>query len=132
MGLLQIRSALAANISSDVNFSDFEVYAYEVKDPRRNCVIVGWPETYDPRGTYAGDIDLILPVRVEIRWLSDEQADYDLMLALDNLRDAIESDRTLQGYVDDLSVAPFEDIGARTGPDDVVIVQFSAPVEIMY
>jgi hypothetical protein len=132
MGLLAIRAALADNILSDPNFSDFEVYAYEVKDPRRPAIIVGWPETYDPRADYAGDIDLIIPVRVEIVWLDDAGTDDMLMSAMENLRDAIETDRTLQNNVDDVSCAPFEEIGTRTSGDDTVIVQFSVPVEIMY
>lgn len=131
MSLATIRTEIASSISGDANFSGWETYGYEPKNPIRPCAIVGWPDTYDPRADYAGNLDLIIPVRFEMVWRDDISNDSVFMSAMDNARAAIETDRTLSGNCDDLSCAPFTDLGTRTLPDDVVIFQFVVPVEIM-
>ena len=130
--LSTIRSALGTQIGADPAFSDFTVYGFEPKNPRRPSVVVGWPDVYDPRGDFAGNVDMVVPIRFEIVWRSDEQVDDELMAAMDAAVAAIESDRTLSGNVDDLSCGPFDSIGARSMPDDTVVATFSVPVEIMF
>lgn len=127
-----IRSALATQIGVHPDFQDYTVYAFEPKNPARPAVIIGWPDVYDPRGTFAGDVDLVLPVRFEIVWRSDEQLDDQMMAAMDSAVAAIEEDRTLLGNVDDLSCGSFSDMGAKTLPDDTVVATFAVPVEIMF
>lgn len=131
MSLVTIRRQLAENIAVDANFASWQVYSYEPKNPHHPCVVIGWPDVYDPRGTFAGNNDVIIPVRFELVWLDDESSDEELMCAMDDAVAAIETDRTLAANVDDLSCAAFTDIGSRTLPDDTVIFQFVVPVEIM-
>ncbi len=131
MSLATIRSRIKTNISGDANFSAYEVYDYEPKNPHHPCVVVGWPDTYDPRADFAGNLDLVIPVRFELVWIDDEESDDTLMSAMDNAVAAIEDDRTLSANADDLSCAAFTDIGSRTLPDDTVVFQFVVPVEIM-
>ncbi len=131
MGLKAIRTEISENISEDAAFDGWSVYDYEPKDPQRPCVVIGWPETYDPRGDFAGNIDLIIPVRFEMVWNDDVDVDDEMMTAMDEARDAIEADRTLNSTVDDLSCGAFSDIGARQAPDEKVVAQFIVPVEIL-
>lgn len=126
-----IRTGIKTNIAADANFAGWTIYDVEPRNPMRPCAIVGWPDTYDPRGTYGGNIDLVIPVRFEQVWRDDQENDTDLMAAMDNAVAAIESDRTLGGACDDLAVGSFSDIGVRGMPDDTVVAQFSCPVEIM-
>ena len=79
----------------------------------------------------AGDVDLVLPVPVVIPWSDDNSSDAALETAMDTVVAAIESDRTLGGDCDDLSCRPYTDIGARTMPNDTVVITFTVPVEVL-
>jgi hypothetical protein len=130
MGTLsQIRTGLKLNLESAM--SGYTVLDYEHKAPPAWAIIVGWPDVYDPRATYGGDIDLVIPVRVEIPWQDDDSSDDALDQAMAAIVAAIETDRTLSGVCSDLSCAPYTDIGARTMPNDAVNITFTVPVEIL-
>ena len=121
----QLKSNIAAVLTS------FEVFDHDRKDKRYPAVTVSWPDTLDPRATQAGQVDLTIPVLVEIVWLGDESADQALMDAMETIVSAIESDRDLNNTCHDLSCAPFQNIGARDLPDGRVVMQFVVPVEIL-
>jgi hypothetical protein len=127
--LASIRNQIKSNISS--TFTTYEVYDYEPKSPRFPCAIVSWPDTFDPRVTMAGDVDLTFPVRFMLVWKGDESSDQALMDAMEAAVNAIESDRNLGNNVDDISCGPLTNIGAVTMPDDTVIMQFVVPVEVL-
>lgn len=124
-----IRAQLKKNIAETL--STFHAYDFERKTKNYPCFTVSWPDTFDPRATQAGDIDLVIPVLFEVVWLGDESSDSALMAAMEAAVDAIESDRTLTRNVDDLSCGPFTNIGSRTMPDERVVMQFVVPVEIL-
>jgi hypothetical protein len=127
--LADARAGLKDNLAA--RMSRYSVFGYEHKSPPAYSIIVSWPDMYDPRVTMAGDIDLIIPVRVEIPWQDDKSSDAELEEAMDTIVAAIEWDRTLGGTVGDLSCASFTDIGSRVLPNESVIMTFTVPVEIL-
>ena len=130
MGVLaDARRGIKSNL--ETRMSGYTVLDYEHKTPPPHSIVVSWPDMYDPRVTLEGDTDLIIPVRVEIPWQDDDSSDQALEDAMDTIRAAIESDRTLGGKVDDILCAPFTNIGARTMPNDAVIMTFTVPVEVL-
>jgi len=129
MGTLSaIRTALKDNLSA---LDGYSVFDYEPKTAPPWAIIVGWPDSYDPRATMAGDRDILVPVRVVIPWQDDNSSDDALETAMDAVVDAIESDRDLGGACDDLSCRSFTSIGARTMPNDTVVMTFTVPVEVL-
>jgi hypothetical protein len=129
MSLTAIRAGLKCNI--EPYFDGYTVLEYEHKSPPAHAIVVGWPDHYDPRPVQGTGDDLVIPVRFEIPWQDDESSNLALEDAMDAAVTAIESDRTLGGACDDLSCAPFIDIGARTMPSDAVIITFTVPVEVI-
>lgn len=126
--LAQVRTGLKTNLEA---MTEYTVLDYEHKSPPAWAIIIGWPDVYDPRSTHAGDVDLVIPVRVMIPWQDDESSDDALEDAMNTVVATIESDRTLGGACDDLSCAAFTDIGARTMPNDLVLITFTIPVEVL-
>lgn len=129
MSLATIRAGLKTNLATV--FTDYTIYDYEPKSPVQNAIIIGWPDIYDIRVDQGSAQDIAIPVRFEIAWQDDESSDAQLETAMDAALAALEVDRTLGGACDDLSCAPFTDIGARTMPDDKVNITFTVPVEIL-
>ena len=127
--LAAVRNRIKTNLADAIH--GLEVYDYEPKTPHHPIAVVAWPTNLNPRATQAGDIDVTIPVRFEVVWLGDESSDQALMDLMEAAVNAIESDRDLNGNVDDLSCGPFTDIGARTLNDDRVVMQFVVPVEIL-
>ena len=128
MGLAAVRTGLKTNLST---LTDYNVFDYEPKTAPPWAIIIGWPDSYDPRAILAGDVDLVLPVRIVIPWFDDNSSDDALETAMDTVVAAIESDRTLGAACDDLSCRPYTDIGARTMPNDTVVITFTVPVEVL-
>lgn len=132
MGVLaDVRCGLGDNLR--LMMPSYDVFDYEHKNPPGRSIVVGWPDTYDPRATMDATSanDLIIPVRIIIPWEDDDSSDSALEDAMDEVVAAIEIDRTLGGVCDDLACAAFTDIGARTMPNDVIVMTFTAPVEIL-
>lgn len=127
--LAAIRNRIKTNISAVM--TTYEVYDYEPKNPRYPCAIVSFPDTFDPRATMAGDVNMTIPVRFMVEWLTDESSDQVLMDAMESAVNAIESDRDLNSNADDLSCGPFVNIGAVLLPDERVILQFTVPVDVL-
>ena len=124
-----VRHGIKTNL--ETRLFDYNVFSYEHKSPPAWSIVVGWPDSYDPRATLEGSIDMVIPVRVVIPWQDDESSDSALEDAMDVVVAAIEADRTLNGKVSDLSCAMFTDIGARTMPNDSVVATFTIPVEVL-
>lgn len=123
-----IRARIKDNLST---LSGFQVYDHEPKTKRFPCATVSWPDTLDPRATLTGDVDLTIPVLVEVAWLGDESSDQTLMEAMNEVVGKIESDRDLNGLCDDLSCGAFTNIGSRQTLDEKTVMQFVVPVEIL-
>jgi len=124
-----IRAQIKSNISAVL--SSFEVYDYEPKNKTYPSATVSWPSELDPRVTQAGGVDMTIPVTFEVMWIGDESSDQTLMDAMEAAVNAIETDRTLNSEVCDLSCGPFIGIGPRVLPDERVLMMFTVPVEIL-
>jgi hypothetical protein len=123
-----IRAAIKANLST---ITTLERYDFEPKDVKLPCAVVSWPDELDPRVTFEGDVDLVIPVRFQVAWTGDESSDQALLDLMETVVAAIESDRDLNSTAADLSCGPFTNIGAGETQDGRTFMQFVVPVEVL-
>jgi hypothetical protein len=123
-----IRAAIKSNLST---LTTLHRYDFEPRDPKHPCAVVSWPDELDPRATFDGNVDLVIPVRFQVAWNGDESADQALMDLMEAAVAAIESDRDLNSTVGDLSCGPFTNIGAGQTEDGRTFMQFVIPVELL-
>jgi hypothetical protein len=123
-----IRAAIKSNLST---LTTLERYDFEPRDPKWPCAIVSWPDELDPRATFDGNVDIVIPVRFQVAWTGDESSDQALMDLMEAAVNAIESDRDLGSTVGDLSCGPFTNIGGGETQDGRTFMQFVVPVEVL-
>lgn len=122
-------------------FDDTDLHVYDNETPRIEypALIIGWPESYDPRAYLGGGADIVFPCRLELPasrdWESaDDQLEGYLSLTGPNsLIAAIEADPTLGGVVDSAAVIGFDNFGFRemnNAGNTTVVLMCEARIEV--
>lgn len=127
--LTDLRAAIADSITTDLSAA-LQVYRVRPKAPVYPCAVVGWPTEYVKPDQVAA-VDLIIPVRVGVLW-EDDEASNDLLAGfLETVTDAIETDPTLGGLCDTLTIRMYTNFTEERLEDDRVIIWFEIPVEVL-
>jgi hypothetical protein len=129
----EIRARIADLIADHM---DINAYGVETVDVQRPAVIVGDPESFNPRAYLGVGYDITLDVRIEVDvagdWAEADRLLYEYITpnGTSSVWDVINDNPTLNGLVEAAHVVDFTNFGARELSSGASVRTCSARVEV--
>jgi hypothetical protein len=121
-----LATARAAVVTSLSGITTAQVYRRRQTNYQYPCLVVGWPDEFDPRPVQGGGTldDFVLPVWVACEITDDDSSD-DLLSTL------LDSTVTALGSTAAWGVEPISNFGEQQSEDGRTIVWCSIPLKVM-